>query len=89
MFDKTIKSGQIKDGALTAAFPAVYPEKKEAVRILITNLSAEGKRVDGLQSSVRFGTRLCYVMDEYTGDCVLNGRRHPGDLLIRVSQRDG
>ena len=29
-------------------------------------------------------------MDEYKGDCVLNGRRHPGDLLIRVSQkRDG
>ena len=89
VFDKTIESGQIKDGALTAAFPAVYPEKKEAFRILITNLSAEGKRADGLQSSVRFGTRLCYVMDEYKGDCVLNGRRHPGDLLIRVSQRDG
>lgn len=87
--DSTIDSGQIKNDTLTITFQTVFPRRQEAFRILITNLSAEGTSADGVQSSVRFGTRLCYVMDEYKGDCVLNGSRHPGDLLIRVSRRDG
>ena len=83
--DKTIQAGKIKDRSIILNFPTVFPAKNEAFRIIVTNLSTEGKGQDGLQSTVRFGTRLCYVMDEYKGNCVVRGRRHAGDLLIRVS----
>lgn len=83
--DKTIQAGKIKDRSIILNFPTVFPGKNEAFRIIVTNLSTEGKGEDGLQSTVRFGTRLCYVMDEYKGNCVVKGRRHAGDLLIRVS----
>lgn len=86
--DKTIQAGKIKDRRIILNFPTVFPGKNEAFRIIVTNLSAEGKGEDGLQSTVRFGTRLCYVMDEYKGNCVVKGRRHAGDLLIRVSRID-
>lgn len=86
--DKTIQAGKIKDRSVRLNFPTVFPAKNEAFRIIVTNLSVEGKGQDGLQSTVRFGTRLCYVMDEYKGNCVVRGRRHAGDLLIRVSRID-
>lgn len=86
--DKTIQAGKIKDRRIILNFPMVFPGKKEAFRIIVTNLSTEGKGQDGLQSTVRFGTRLCYVMDEYKGNCVVKGRRHAGDLLIRVGRID-
>ena len=86
--DKTIQAGKIKDRSVRLNFPTVFPAKNEAFRIIVTNLSTEGKGQDGLQSTVRFGTRLCYVMDEYKGNCVVRGRRHAGDLLIRVSRID-
>lgn len=86
--DKTIQAGKIKDRSIILNFLTVFPAKNEAFRIIVTNLSTEGKGQDGLQSTVRFGTRLCYVMDEYKGDCVVRGRRHAGDLLIRVSRID-
>lgn len=86
--DKTIQAGKIKDRRIILNFPTVFPAKNEAFRIIVTNLSTEGKGQDGLQSTVRFGTRLCYVMDEYKGNCVVKGRRHAGDLLIRVSRID-
>lgn len=83
--DKTIQAGKIKDRRIILNFPTVFPGKNEAFRIIVTNLSTEGKGEDGLQSTIRFGTKLCYVMDEYKGNCVVKGRRHAGDLLIRVS----
>lgn len=86
--DKTIQAGKIKDRSVRLNFPTVFPAKNEAFRIIVTNLSTEGKGQDGMQSTVRFGTRLCYVMDEYKGNCVVRGRRHTGDLLIRVSRID-
>lgn len=86
--DKTIQAGKIKDRSIILNFPTVFPAKNEAFRIIVTNLSTEGKGQDGLQSTVRFGTRLCYVMDEYKGNCAVRGRRHAGDLLIRVSRID-
>ena len=84
--DETVNADRIENGSITLAFQTVYPGKDEPFRIIITNLSAEGKSEDGLQSSVRFGTRLCYVMSEYKGDCFVKGKRHAGDLLIRVSR---
>ena len=86
--DKTVQAGKIKDRRIILNFPTVFPAKNEAFRIIVTNLSTEGKGQDGLQSTVRFGTRLCYVMDEYKGNCVVRSRRHAGDLLIRVSRTD-
>lgn len=86
--DKTVQAGKIKDRRIILNFPTVFPAKNEAFRIIVTNLSTEGKGQDGLQSTVRFGTRLCYVMDEYKGNCVVKGRRHAGDLLIRVGRID-
>lgn len=87
--DETVNADRIENGSITLVFQTVYPGKDEPFCIIITNLSAEGKSEDGLQSSVRFGTRLCYVMSEYKGDCFVKGKRHAGDLLIRVSHGNG